>query len=286
MKKNYIVFSIAALMLLAPLARAEEGKGGLKAYLGINADVRGRDHAEDQGAKEGDRRGDIRADSKTRGELNTRDRAIAEIDRRVASLNKLVARVDAMKRVSDSNKASIKATVKTEIDALTTLKAKIQADTDEATLKADIASITKSYRIYALVTPQLSIMAATDRIVTTADLMTTFGTKLETRIAEAKTAGNSVTTLEAAYADMKVQISEAKANASAALSLTVNLKPDNGDKTVADANRKALEDARAKIKAAHDDLKSARKDAETIVKGLKSFNVKVDASVKAKSEDR
>ena len=36
-----------------------------------------------------------------------------------------------------------------------------------------------------------------------------------------------------------------------------------------DANKKAITDARAKLKVAHDALKTARKDAQMIVKGLK-----------------
>jgi uncharacterized protein (UPF0305 family) len=296
MKKNSIaLLVILAVLSVAPLARAEEGKqdgrGGLKAFLGIDAGVRtGRDHPEDEQKSANrmeDRRAvDVRVDANADAKLTTKERAVAEIDRRIDSMNKLTTRIDAMKRVSDSSKASIKATVKAEIDALTTLKAKIQADTDEATLKADIASITKGYRIYMLVMPQLSILSGADRLTTTAELMTTLGSKLETRINEAKASGKDVTALTTAYADMQTQISEAKANAAAAITLSASLKPDNGDKTVQDANRKALTDARAKLKAGHDDLKAARKDVETIIKGLKALNVDVKADLKAAREDR
>lgn len=211
-------------------------------------------------------------------------RAVAEIDRRIESLTKLQIRVQAMVRVSDATKASLKATIDEQIDLLTDLKTTIQNTTDEAALKAAIASITKSYRVYMLVMPQIQMLAASDRITTTADLMTTLNGKLDTRIAEAKTAGKDVGTLEAASADMKTQIAEAKANASAVITLTTNLKPDNGDKALMESNKKALTDARAKIKAAHEDLKQARKDAETIVKGLKGFGVNAKADIK--KEDR
>jgi hypothetical protein len=167
-----------------------------------------------------------------------RARAVAEIDRRVDSLNKLESRIDAMVKVSAASKASIKATVDAQIKLLTDLKSTIQNTTDEASLKASMASITKAYRVYMLVMPQLQILAAADRITTTADLMTTFTQKLDTRIAEAKSAGKDVAALESASADMKTQISEAKANASAAITLTVNLKPDNGDKALMESNKK------------------------------------------------
>lgn len=215
-----------------------------------------------------------------------RERAMADIDRRIASLNKLETRIEQMVRVSDSTKKSLKATVDTEIDALTALKEKIKNETDEAVLKADIQSISKAYRVYMLVMPQASILAAADRITTTADLMTTFGAKLDARIQEAASAGKDVSALTSAYTDMKVQLSEAKTQAAAAITLSAGLKPDNGDKSLMEANKKAMTEARAKIKAGHDDLKAARKDAEVIIKGLKSFNIKVEGSVKGKSEDR
>lgn len=196
-------------------------------------------------------------------------RASAEIDRRIASLQKFQTKIDAMKRVSDSAKASIKATVIAQINELTTLRAKIQADTDEATLKADIQSIAKSYRIYMLVMPQLSILMNAERIMTTADLMSEFGVKLKTRIDTAATAGTDVTELNKSYDSMKAHIAEAKVDAQAAINLSASLKPDNGDDTVMKANQKALQDARAKLKTAHDDLQGARKDIGAILKRLK-----------------
>lgn len=215
-----------------------------------------------------------------------RDRAIVDIDRRVASLTKLEARIDAMNRISDATKKSLSTTIDAQIKVLNDLKAKIAMTTDEATLKAHIESITKAYRVYMLVMPQATILSAADRITTTADLMTTFGTKLETRIAQADSAGKDVSALESLYADMKVQIAEAKANASTAITLSANLKPDNGDKAVMESNKKAMTEAHAKLKSAQDDLKSARKDAEGIIKGLKSFNIKVEGKIKAETDDR
>lgn len=274
MKYTVLALIIALSMTTATYAESGSGRGSLGIGVRSESEI------------------EVERDTvniKARGGANVsidqlRTRAVAEIDRRVESLNKLERRIDAMVKVSTASKASIKATVDAQIKLLTDLKSTIQNATDEASLKASMASITKAYRVYMLVMPQLQILAAADRVTTTTELMTVFTQKLDTRISEAKSAGKDVSALEAASLDMKTQITEAKANASAAITLSANLKPDNGDKTLMESNKKALMDARAKLKAAHEDLKSARKDAETIVKGLKGFGVKVEGKVKV--EDR
>ncbi len=291
---RYITVLVIVTALVGVTAvHAEDGSGKGRTFLGIHFGAKIEDSNESQDDTKGsdDRNGQtskgIRADMEDddiKGQVtgDIRTRAVTEIDRRIESLNKLEARVSTMSRVSDASKASIKTTIDAQIKVLSDLKVKIQADTDDATLKADIASITKAYRIYMLVIPQGAVLAAADRISTTADLMTTFGAKLDTRIIEAKTAGKDVTVLENASIAMKAKIADAKVQATAAINLTSNLRPDNGDQATVDANKKAMTDARAKIKLATEDLKAARKDAETIVKGLKSFNSSVDAKVKIK----
>jgi len=195
----------------------------------------------------------------------SRARATAEIDRRVASLQKLEARVQTMNRVSASSKTSLKASLDSQITVLTDLKAKIAADTDDATLKADIQSITKSYRIYMLVMPQAAILATADRVMTTTDLMTELNTKLKTRIDAAATAGKDVSAVTTSYTSMQAHVADAKVHAQAAIDLSATLKADNGTDAVMTANQQALKDARAKLNAARDDLKAARKDAASIV---------------------
>ena len=82
-----------------------------------------------------------------------KDRADQEITRRITALNDLNTKVQAMARVSANEKTAISAAVASEVANLTTLKGKIDADTDVETLKTDIKSITASYRIFMLVIP-------------------------------------------------------------------------------------------------------------------------------------
>lgn len=201
-----------------------------------------------------------------------------EISRRIDALNQLSTRIGGIKKVSDAGKAAIVSTVSTEIADLTALKAKIDADTDATVLKTDVKSITGSYRIFALVIPQGHLLAAVDSVNATADSLATLGGKLSMRIASSSAAGKDVTALNASLTDLNAKIADARSQATAAWAEVASLKPDNGDKATMTANTAALKDARAKIKAASEDLKAARKDAQSIVDGLRAGKAKINAS--------
>lgn len=205
------------------------------------------------------------------GETALKAKADAQIDARIAALNELSKRVAEMKKVSSTDKAHIATAIQTSIGEMTALKVKIDADTDLATLKTDIQSITKSYRVFALVLPKGRIEAAADRILSIVALMNTLETKLQNRITAAQTAGNNVASAQAALTDFHAKVADASTQAQAAVTATANLQPDEGNATTAASNNAALKSARTKIKAAIADLKAARQDAGTIVKALLSF---------------
>jgi hypothetical protein len=189
-----------------------------------------------------------------------------EIDRRVNNLNELIARVNTMVKVSTSDKTNFDAALTAQINTLTTLKTQIDSDTTIDSLKADIQSITKNYRIYMLVLPQARIAAASDRVQTIVGQMQDLGAKLQVRITA--DTGSDVATLQAAYTDMQAKVADANIQATAAVSETASLTPDNGNATVETSNTAAVKDARNKIATATSDLKAARADIKTIINGL------------------
>ena len=192
-----------------------------------------------------------------------------ELTRRITNLNQTAIRISAMKNVSATEKSSLEASISTEIANLTTLKTKIDADTDATTLKTDTQSITEDYRVYALVLPQDHIVAATDRIATIVAEMQQLGTKLSARITAAQSAGKSVAGAQIAYTDMQAKLTDASTQSQAALTETQNLTPDKGDATIKASNAAAIKDAVAKIKTATTDLTAARADVKTILEAVK-----------------
>jgi hypothetical protein len=220
----------------------------------------------------------VKADALRDREESSTDRDVAAIDKRIADLSNMKTRVLDMKHLNAAQKATFSASIDSTIGTLTTLKAKIIADTTAADRKADRLAIAQSVRVYMLVMPQIRIAAAADRANTVADMLTALDTKFSTRISEAKAAGKDVAALLAAQADMKLKVADAKVQAVAAITAASGLTPDNGDKVKMEANAKALKTARTELKAAEKDLKAAFADVRIITAGLK------DADLKIKSE--
>lgn len=214
----------------------------------------------------------LRASANTSATItNTQNRDNTEIQNRITALNALLARVNAMVKVSTSTKAGLATEVQTEITNLNSLKAQIDADTSTTSLKTDSQSITGDYRIYMLVIPQGAITALADRVETIVGMMNTLGTKFQARISADQSADDNVTSVQATYSDYTAKVSDAETQAEAAVSETASLTPDQGNATVAASNTAALKDARSKLKTASADLATARKDAETMVSDLKAL---------------
>lgn len=223
-------------------------------------------------------RGEVKANAGANRIANAKTHADQEIERRTAALTDLNTRIQAMAKVSASVKSTLEASITSQISALTDLKTKIDADTATDTLKVDIQSITKSYRIFMLIIPQARVAAAVDVVGTVGDSMTAVGAKLQTRITTAQNAGKDVTTLTAALSDMTAKIADANTQAGAALSETVALTPDNGDQAKMQSNNKVIADAKVKLKAASADLRAARQDIQKILVALKGFHLDASAS--------
>lgn len=212
-----------------------------------------------------------------------RTKTTTQIDNRIKAMNELTARINEMKRLSAPEKTSLTASIQVSITDMNQLKTKVGAETDIAAIREDSQSVTKGYRIYMLVLPQGRIEAAADRVLNIVSLMTSFETKLQARLDQAKTDGNDTSSAVALMAEMHSKILDANTQAQAAIDLVSGLQPDNGDKTVAQTNAQALKDARAKIKTAVADLKTARQDAGKIVKLLAGFKASSTGNVNARA---
>lgn len=207
-------------------------------------------------------------------------RADTEITRRITALNALETRVNAMVKLSADEKSSLSTTIQAQVTVMNTLQGQIAtaAATDStSSLKLDIQSITKSYRIFALIIPQGAIEAAADRVLDVSSMLTTISGKLQTRISTLP-AGTDTTSLDASLSDMNTQIANANTLVNAAISEITNLQPDNGVASVMASNTATLKDARSKIVSAQQDLLTARKDAGAIVKALVSTDTSANTS--------
>jgi hypothetical protein len=215
---------------------------------------------------------------------NITNRADQEITRRINALNALSTKVNAMARLSVTDKNTLSASIQSQITAMNALQTQIATDAaanNTTTLKTDAQSITSSYRIFALILPQGAIEAASDRALTIVGTLTDLGTKFSARIQAAQAAGNDVTVVSAKIGDFNTKVSDANTQATAAASEVAALSPDDGNATVMASNTAALKDAHSKILVAQQDFVTARADALAIIKDLAAFKLSAKASTTA-----
>ena len=196
---------------------------------------------------------------------NLKTRAQAEITRRITSLTELSNRISGIKHLTDSQKSTLTSNIQTEIMSLNALQAKITGDTDAQTVKADVKSVITSYRVYVLYMPQVRIILASDELLDSADKFSALGTKLQSRISEAQSKGEDVSTLQTTYTDFQAKATDAQTQANNAIIAITPLQPQDYP-----GNKTTLQSARTMLQAARQDLKTARQDAQTITQGLRT----------------
>lgn len=204
---------------------------------------------------------------------NLQERAQKELTRRISSLKNAITRINKIKRLSAEQKTSLIAQIQTQIDSLTALQAKIEADTDPQTLQADVQSIVKDYRIYLLFMPKIVLLTAADAALNVADQESSLAAKLQTRLTEAQSAGQDITTLQTSLTDMNTQITAARTLAQTVMTTVIQLTPEGYP-----ANKVTLQNARTQLKTVYQDLRAGRDDATTIIKGLQLEKTDVSAS--------
>jgi hypothetical protein len=161
---------------------------------------------------------------------------------RLTSLGTAITRVTAAKDATASDRTKILDTLNSDKSGLTSLAAKIAADTSVATARADVASIFTTYRVYAVALPQSYIAIGADRIGDTAvPRLQSAHDRLQGRGADKAELAVMQNDINTAAQDVKGLDSEALAVTPAAF---------NADHSVMSAMRARLKDAIAHIKAA------------------------------------
>lgn len=88
------------------------------------------------------------------------------INMRLTSLNNLISRVQNDSRLTAGEKSSLISNIQTDINGLTTLKAKIDADTTVSAAGNDIKQIVSGYYIYARFEPKVRLLIMLNNLQT------------------------------------------------------------------------------------------------------------------------
>jgi len=183
---------------------------------------------------------------------------------RTAALNSAIARVTAAPDITAADRSTILGTLNTDLAGMTTVEAKIAADTTVATAVADYRTIFTTYRVYAVALPQSRYAAAADRMTgTTIPKLTDAQTKLAAALA-GPDASKSTPALQADLADMKNQIAAATSALDGVAAKALAVTPADFN-----SNHSVLQPIRGSVKSALADLKKAAADGKTVLAAIK-----------------
>lgn len=190
-------------------------------------------------------------------------RGNAEINRRLATLKTLDAKISSATKLTPADAATLSATVNTDITNLTSLETKLDADTTVSAAISDAQSIINSYRVYALVVPQINIIKAADDQQLAEGKLSALSTKLSARITAAQQKGTNVTALLASLADLNSKVAAAQTISSSIESGVIGLVPSDYN-----SNHSVLSGDGSQLKTAQGYIKAAIADAQEIISQL------------------
>ena len=189
-----------------------------------------------------------------------------EIDRRLATLDRLRGLVGEAGALTDGHKATLAGILDGATRGLTALRVQIAADTTVASLRTDIRRIYTDYRVYALDVRQVVLVRGDDRVGVAAGRLDDAAGRLADAIAQAAANGKDVTVAQAHLDSMKAATGKAAdevaGDAEAVLAQTPAAWNAGTAKPILDA-------ARASLSAAHSDLRTAVVEARAVLAALR-----------------
>lgn len=135
-----------------------------------------------------------------------KERANKMIENRLTSLNNILTRIQNDRKLSSEDKASLTQQVNDVISKLTTLKTKINADTDVETARADAKSIVNDYKVFAMFEPKIRLLIVIGNLQTLSLKMSAILTRLQTFVNEQKSNGQNVVALQASLDDINTRL--------------------------------------------------------------------------------
>lgn|GEM_PF-1517003 len=171
-----------------------------------------------------------RAADRQQNELqNSIHRADTMITNRITTLNTLNTRLQNDSKLSSSEKSSLSADIQADITGLTTLKAKIDADTDLTTARADIKQIVTSYYVYALFEPKIRLLITLNNLQTATANVQALVPQIQNLINTLQSHGKDVSALQSLLTDVSGQLQTITATLNSDLTTIQAVTTTSGD---------------------------------------------------------
>jgi len=189
-----------------------------------------------------------------------------EVDRRLATLDRLGDLVHEAGALTDAHQAALEGILDGARSGLHALRAEIASDTTLAALRTDVRRIYTDFRVYVLDARQVRLVRGDDRVAAAADRLDAAVARLTAAIAQAKAGGKDVTAaqghLDATIAAVAKARAEVAGDADPVLAQTPATWNAGTAKPILDA-------ARASLLAARSDLQTALTEARATLAALR-----------------
>lgn len=183
--------------------------------------------------------------------------------------------IDQSKTLTTAQKATLNATIATNITGLTTLGTSISAGTEASSTKVLVASIYSTFRIYGIVIPQIRLEKRIYDMQNYSTRLSDIFVKVQTHIDQAKTKGKDVTVWQKSLDDAKVLVATDMNTLSGLLVKASALKPtDYGT-----SSKATIDQLNVGIKAVAKDFNSIGKTIHA------SLSMKGDMNLHKKDEE-
>jgi hypothetical protein len=194
---------------------------------------------------------------------NLKSHGIAEADRRLSLLQTVALRLAASTQMTASEKSALAKRVDEQVAALGTFKSKLAAESDLSAARGDIQLVIDEYRIYGLLTAQISLVTAADRMIETQIQLQTVVTELQKKADVLKQGGKDTTELQKHIDAAKTSIATAQPLYS---KLTAQILAYKASDYATD--HKLLSGYRDSITTARDNFRTARSNIDAAVAAI------------------
>lgn len=188
-----------------------------------------------------------------------------EIDRRLTTIDRLQGLVDEANVLTDAHQAALTGILDASKSGLTALGREIDGDTTVASATEDVHRIFTEYRIYALVTRQVMLVRADDRVDAAVARLGGASDRLAAAIAQAEGNGKDVTEAQAHLDAMEAATAAAKSEVAGDAESVLAQTPASWNAGTA---KPILDAARASVVAARSDIRTALTEARAVLAAL------------------
>lgn len=202
---------------------------------------------------------------------NLKKRADKMIENRINELTRLLSRIQADKKLSSDEKASLSANITTTINELRSLKAKIDGDSDLDSARLDARQIVTNFKINAIFVPKIRLIIMIDNLQALSAKIALLVPKIQDKINELKSKGQDVTNLQLLVNDIdnRLKTINNKLTQDKTTVLSISTSSLNAQKTLAEV-RKDLASVRSEFAQIRHDIGRLRVDFKEILKATSS----------------